>query len=410
MPILITGLFAPSGGPGSFDLYSPEDIEAGDIDVILTLIAGGKITANGILGEIVIQTDAGVPVHVADQGALYLDTTAHAMYVSRGGGTWDALAGSGPTGPTGSTGPTGATGHTGPTQAGPTGATGETGPTGKTGPTEAGVTGSTGPTGHTGATGADSTVPGPTGPTGLQGSLGQTGPTGLQGSQGTTGPTGLQGTHGTIGHTGPTGAQGATGQTGAIGHTGTAGAKGATGTTGDTGLTGPTGATGHTGTQGIAGPTGHTGTQGIQGPTGHTGTAGAKGATGITGETGETGPTGPVVKALEFIIDGGGVVITTGPKGDLEVPAAVTLATARLFADVTGSIKVDIWLDTYANYPPTNADTITGGNEPTIVSGVKDQDITLAGWHTTLSAGEVLRYNVDSCTTITRCLVSLRPA
>jgi hypothetical protein len=92
------------------------------------------------------------------------------------------------------------------------------------------------------------------------------------------------------------------------------------------------------------------------------------------------------------------------------VPAAVTIASARLFADKTGSIKVDIWKDTYANFPPTNTDTITGANEPTIASGVKDQDVTLTSWTTTLSAGDVLRYNVDSCVTITRCLVSLRPA
>jgi len=110
------------------------------------------------------------------------------------------------------------------------------------------------------------------------------------------------------------------------------------------------------------------------------------------------------------VIDGGGAVITTGPKGDLEVPAAVTIASARLFANVTGSIKIDIWKDSYANFPPTNADTITAANEPTIASGVKDQDVTLTGWTKAFNAGDVLRYNVDSCATITRCLVSLRPA
>jgi hypothetical protein len=76
-------------------------------------------------------------------------------------------------------------------------------------------------------------------------------------------------------------------------------------------------------------------------------------------------------------------------------------------ADQTGSIKVDVWVDSYANFPPTNADTITGANEPAISSGVKDVDTTLTSWGTTLAAGAIMRFNVDSCTTIERCTIEL---
>ena len=70
---------------------------------------------------------------------------------------------------------------------------------------------------------------------------------------------------------------------------------------------------------------------------------------------------------------------------------------------------MDIWKDTYANYPPDDGDTITGANEPEIAaSGVKDQDSTLTDWTKSISAGDVLGFNVDSCTTITRCTVSLK--
>jgi hypothetical protein len=130
----------------------------------------------------------------------------------------------------------------------------------------------------------------------------------------------------------------------------------------------------------------------------------------VKGIVGPTGPTGPAIKAIEFVIDGGGAAITTGKKGDLEVPAAVVIASGRLAADRTGSIKVDIWKDTYANLPPNNTDSICGGNELQIASGVKDRDVTLAGWTKNFAAGDWLRYNVDSCTTIQRCTVSLRPA
>jgi hypothetical protein len=111
---------------------------------------------------------------------------------------------------------------------------------------------------------------------------------------------------------------------------------------------------------------------------------------------------------IGFVIDGGGAAITTGVKGYLEVPFACTITACRLLADQSGAIKVDIWKDAYANYPPTDADTITAANEPEIAaSGVKDEDTVLTGWTTAISAGDILGFNVDSCTTIERCTVSL---
>lgn len=110
---------------------------------------------------------------------------------------------------------------------------------------------------------------------------------------------------------------------------------------------------------------------------------------------------------IEFIIDGGGSTITTGIKGDLEVPFACTITAARMFADQSGSIVVDIWKDTYANYPPTDADSITSSTPPTISTATKSQDTTLTSWITSVSAGDILRFNVDSVTTIQRATVSL---
>jgi len=111
---------------------------------------------------------------------------------------------------------------------------------------------------------------------------------------------------------------------------------------------------------------------------------------------------------IVFIIDGSGTAITTGVKGDLEVPFNCTITSATLLADQTGSVVVDIWKDTYANYPPTVADTITSVTPPTISSAIKSQDNTLSGWTTTMTRGETLRFNVNSCTTITRVQLSLK--
>ncbi len=108
-----------------------------------------------------------------------------------------------------------------------------------------------------------------------------------------------------------------------------------------------------------------------------------------------------------FIIDGSGSAITTGIKGDMVVCAG-TIVGVWLLADQTGSIKVDLWKDTYANFPPTDADTIMGGNEPEISSATKDVDTTLTGWTTSLTATDIIRVNVDSCATITRCTLTLK--
>jgi len=91
------------------------------------------------------------------------------------------------------------------------------------------------------------------------------------------------------------------------------------------------------------------------------------------------------------------------------VPVTMVIAKGYLLADKIGSLVVDIWKDTYANYPPNNTDSICAAAPLTIASGTKDRDVTLTGWTKTLTAGDILRYNVDSCTTITRVSVNLTP-
>lgn len=112
--------------------------------------------------------------------------------------------------------------------------------------------------------------------------------------------------------------------------------------------------------------------------------------------------------AIEFTIDGGGVAITTGQKGHIEVPFNCVIVSARMMADTSSSCVVDIWKDTYSNFPPTVADTICASAKPTLSSAQKSQDTTLTGWTTTLSTGNILAFNVDSSSGgITRVTVSL---
>jgi hypothetical protein len=111
--------------------------------------------------------------------------------------------------------------------------------------------------------------------------------------------------------------------------------------------------------------------------------------------------------AIEFVIDGGGAAITAGAKGFIQVPFACTITAARLLADTTGSIVVDIWKDTYANHPPTDAGSITGAAPPAIASGAKSENTGLTGWTTSIDAGDILSFHVDAASAVTRVTVIL---
>jgi hypothetical protein len=115
-----------------------------------------------------------------------------------------------------------------------------------------------------------------------------------------------------------------------------------------------------------------------------------------------------LTRNLTVIIDGGGSAITTGIKGDLEVPFDCTINRVTMLADQSGSIVVDIWKDTYTNYPPVVGDSITASDKPTITTATKSQDTTLTGWTTSVTANDILRFNVDSVTTITRLSLTLQ--
>ena len=112
--------------------------------------------------------------------------------------------------------------------------------------------------------------------------------------------------------------------------------------------------------------------------------------------------------AIEYVIDNAGSALSTGVKGDLVIPFACTLSGVTLLADQSGSVVVDIWKNAYSGFPPTVANTITASAIPTISSATKYQDLTLTGWTKTVNAGDTLRFNVNSDTTITRVTVALQ--
>lgn len=116
---------------------------------------------------------------------------------------------------------------------------------------------------------------------------------------------------------------------------------------------------------------------------------------------------GGTVDTVSVIANGMGSEITDGIFGDLYIWTPSTIVGVAMLADQDGSIAMDIYNDTYAQYPGTIGDSIVGSSPPTIASNRKSLDTTLTGWDTTLAAGDTLRFVVDSCTTITRCTITL---
>lgn len=114
------------------------------------------------------------------------------------------------------------------------------------------------------------------------------------------------------------------------------------------------------------------------------------------------------VGILEIVIDGAGQPPVVGVKLDIPCNFAGIWTGWWLVADQAGSIQLDLWKDTYANFPPTVADTITAAAKPAIVTAAKNQDAGLTGWTTAFAAGDILRVNLDSVTTITRVTLGLK--
>jgi len=112
--------------------------------------------------------------------------------------------------------------------------------------------------------------------------------------------------------------------------------------------------------------------------------------------------------AAIWVIGDGTAVITTGIKGYLPIPYAGTIVAARLLADQAGDLVVDIYKDTYANFPPVAADKITAAAPPTLTADDKYEDTTLTGWTTSITAGDILAFEVTGTpATVTQVTLEL---
>lgn len=111
---------------------------------------------------------------------------------------------------------------------------------------------------------------------------------------------------------------------------------------------------------------------------------------------------------LIVVIDGGGSPIGTGVVADIPVSFDCTINSVTIVTDVVGSIVVDVWKASLANFPPTSANSITASDPPTISDAQTFQDTTLTRWTTTVANGDILRVNVNSAATCTRATLTFK--
>ena len=119
-------------------------------------------------------------------------------------------------------------------------------------------------------------------------------------------------------------------------------------------------------------------------------------------------------KVIGFVFNGSSGIVT-GSIAWVRSPSDVTLTSweiTSLNADSSGQIMIDIWKDTYANYPPADDDGIAGtiaeGEIPTLTNANKAQDTSLDSWTTAVSAGDYLKAVVVSSDQVTSCSVFLQ--
>lgn len=121
------------------------------------------------------------------------------------------------------------------------------------------------------------------------------------------------------------------------------------------------------------------------------------------------GTWGSNVFTPNILLGGGGSVIPLGVAGDLIFDIACKITAWTLVGSPSGSLQIDLWKIAYASFPPTVTNTITGSEKPIISAGIKGQDTSLnagAGW--SISAGDIIRINVDSVTTLQQATLGLK--
>lgn len=117
--------------------------------------------------------------------------------------------------------------------------------------------------------------------------------------------------------------------------------------------------------------------------------------------------TADLTRTVNFVLDNGSFDIEPGSKGYLNIDVSGEIESWILVAETVGNIAIDIRKSTYDTFPD-NFTSIVGTEYPLLINQDKNKDEDLTTWDTTLRPGDILDFNVLSCSGIQKCSVFLR--
>jgi hypothetical protein len=112
--------------------------------------------------------------------------------------------------------------------------------------------------------------------------------------------------------------------------------------------------------------------------------------------------------SIIFTSSNGANVVLTGAKAYNFIPYKGTLTSWEITADVAGSIELDVWKGTFADYPLSAVNSICAGNYPALIGVIKGQG-DMTGWSSAaVEAGNYLQMNVRSVSNIRKLTLTLK--
>jgi hypothetical protein len=116
--------------------------------------------------------------------------------------------------------------------------------------------------------------------------------------------------------------------------------------------------------------------------------------------------TADLTRTINYVVDASPNVIGTGVKGQVTLDVTGTIESWTLVSDTPGNLVVDVKRTTYQNYPSFSS--ITGTEKPTLSNQAKNKDDGLLTWNTILNAGDILRFEVESCDLIKQFMIAMK--
>jgi hypothetical protein len=114
------------------------------------------------------------------------------------------------------------------------------------------------------------------------------------------------------------------------------------------------------------------------------------------------------IQSKSATFDGQGGVININTKATFNIDFTGTVTGWQLFeisdTPISSTCVIDVWKDTYVNYPPTVADTIFG-TKPSLTAEIKNES---TGLSIAVTTGDIFIVNIDSNTNAVKLLLVLQ--